>query len=96
MPFKEYSKEKMRFYRSLILFGLILFYGLQNIPTLWMIFMRFLSVLTPFFIGGALAFVLNILVVKIECLSVKLHFVCIYAYIKIPKESFTLNGRIST
>ena len=68
MPFKEYSKEKMRFYRSLILFGLILFYGLQNIPTLWMIFMRFLSVLTPFFIGGALAFVLNILVVKIECL----------------------------
>lgn len=34
MPFKEYSKEKMRFYRSLILFGLILFYGLQNIPTL--------------------------------------------------------------
>ena len=68
MPFKEYSKEKMWFYRSLILFGLILFYGLQNIPTLWMIFMRFLSVLTPFFIGGALAFVLNILVVKIECL----------------------------
>ena len=59
-------KEKLKMYRSLILFGLLIFYGLQNIPMLWNIFMRILSILTPFFIGGGFAFVLNILVNKIE------------------------------
>ncbi|MFR9254347.1 MAG: hypothetical protein ACLVJ6_01755 [Merdibacter sp.] len=47
-------KEKLKMYRSLILFGLLIFYGLQNIPMLWNIFMRILSILTPFFIGGGL------------------------------------------
>ena len=59
-------KEKLKMYRSLILFGLLIFYGLQNIPMLWNIFMRILSILTPFFIGGGFAFVMNILVNKIE------------------------------
>ena len=60
------QREKLKMYRGLILFGLLVFYGLQNIPLLWEIFMRALSILTPFFIGGGLAFVLNILVNKIE------------------------------
>lgn len=59
-------REKMKMYRNLIVFGLFVYFGLQNISLLWDVFMHFLSILTPFLIGGCLAFVLNILVNKIE------------------------------
>lgn len=72
-------REKMKMYRNLIVFGLIIYFGLQNISLIWAIIMRILSVFTPFLIGGAFAFVLNILVNKIEDL---LKFTSLRASIK--------------
>ncbi len=72
-------REKMKMYRNLIIFGLLVYFGLQNISLLWDIFMHILSILTPFLIGGCLAFVLNILVNKIEDL---LKFTALRASVK--------------
>lgn len=72
-------REKMKMYRNLILFGLLVYFGLQNISLLWDIVKYILSILTPFLIGGGLAFVLNILVNKIEEL---LNFTSLRASIK--------------
>ena len=65
-PDTQKYREKIKTYRGLILFALFVYFALQNLSLIWDIAMRLLSILTPFLIGGGIAFVLNILVSRIE------------------------------
>ena len=65
-PDTQKTREKIKTYRGLVLFALVVYFALQNISLFWDVAMRLLSILTPFLIGGGIAFVLNILVSRIE------------------------------
>jgi len=55
----------------LILIGILSFWGLNNLNVIWDVFNTIFSVLSPFILGGVIAFILNIPMTKIESLLKK-------------------------
>lgn len=55
----------------LILIGIVSFWGLNNLNVIWDVFNTIFSVLSPFILGGVIAFILNIPMTKIESLLKK-------------------------
>lgn len=60
------TKEEIKKWMFLILFAIISFYIINNIDIVWNVITFLLSVMSPFILGGILAFILNIPMTKIE------------------------------
>ncbi len=64
----EFNQKSVKTLFSLVAFGVLLFWGLQNLSLLGDICSTILSLLLPFLLGGCIAFVLNVPMRKIESL----------------------------
>ena len=62
----EWNSKSAKTLFALVGFGVLLFWGLENLPLLGSIFGWIFALLAPFILGGAIAFVLNVPMKKIE------------------------------
>lgn len=60
------TKDELKKWMFLILFAIVSFYIINNINIVWNVILFLLSVMSPFILGGILAFILNIPMTKIE------------------------------
>ena len=58
--------KEMKKWIVLILIAVISYWGINNLSFLFSIFKKIFNVLSPFILGGVLAFILNIPMTKIE------------------------------
>ena len=65
------DKEELKKWMFLILFGVVSYFLINNIILIWDIIVIIFNVFLPFILGGAIAFILNIPMTKIENLILK-------------------------
>lgn len=63
---RKFDKKELFFYFKVVAFGVILFLGLKNINYISSHFSWFIGIISPFLIGGFVAFILNIPMKLIE------------------------------
>ena len=56
----DLNKKDMKNIMLLILFGVLVYVGIQRIDMIWFFLSAFLNVVYPFLLGAAMAFVLNV------------------------------------
>ncbi len=64
----EFDKKSARSLMTIVAFGVLLYWGLQNLKLLGNLLGWIIALLAPFLLGGCLAFVLNVPMKKIESL----------------------------